>query len=144
MKVIVDTNIVFSAILNSQSNIGQILLYPKSYFRFYSPKFLQFEITNHLDKLLKLTRLSKSELNELIQLLYSKIHFIDERIIPVEALKVADELTREVDFDDVMFVALSIHLKAKIWTGDKALRSFLVEKGFNQFIQTTELLNFLK
>ena len=34
MKIIVDTNIVFSAILNSNSRIGKILLNSKSIFSF--------------------------------------------------------------------------------------------------------------
>lgn len=39
MKVVVDTNIVFSAILNSQSRIGQILLHSDKSIKFYSPVF---------------------------------------------------------------------------------------------------------
>ncbi len=49
MKVIVDTNVVFSAILNSNSSIGQIILHSNKSIKFYSPKFLQFEIKKHLD-----------------------------------------------------------------------------------------------
>jgi len=35
MKIIVDTNIVFSAILNSNSRIGKILLNSKEHFQFF-------------------------------------------------------------------------------------------------------------
>lgn len=50
MKIVVDTNIVFSAILNSQSWIGQILLYSHKSVKFYSPRYLQTEIQNHKQK----------------------------------------------------------------------------------------------
>ena len=40
MKVVVDTNIVFSAILNPQSNIGQILLNKDNKLQFYSVNYL--------------------------------------------------------------------------------------------------------
>lgn len=41
MKIIVDTNVVFSAILNSNSRIGKILLNPTSHFQFSHAVFLE-------------------------------------------------------------------------------------------------------
>ncbi|MDP3444518.1 MAG: PIN domain-containing protein [Ignavibacteria bacterium] len=144
MKVIVDTNIVFSAILNSQSWIGQILLHSDKSIKFYSPRFLQVEIQNHLQKIKKLTKLSDSEVSELIAILYTKIHFISEEFIPKETLQIADELTKDIDFDDVLFVALAIHFNCKLWTGDKVLMNSLKLKGFHRFISSQELLVKLK
>jgi len=144
MKIVVDTNVVFSAILNSQSWIGQILLHSDKSVKFYSPRFLQIEIQNHFRKIKKITKLSDSEMYELIELLYSKIHFISEELIPKESLLIADNLTADVDFDDVLFVALSIHLNCKLWTGDKILVKGLLKKGFKHFINTQELIEKLK
>ena len=144
MKIVVDTNVVFSAILNSQSWIGQILLHSDKSVKFYSPRFLQIEIQNHFQKIKKITKLSDSELYELIELLYRKIHFISEELIPKESLLIADKLTADVDFDDVLFVALSVHLNCKLWTGDKVLVNALMKKGFKRFINTQELIEKLK
>ena len=140
MKIVIDTNIVFSAILNSQSHIGQILLYSDKSVKFYSPYFLQIEIQNHFQKLKKITQLADDELHELIEILYTKIHFISEAFILKKSLILADELTKDVDFDDVIFVALSIHLNCKLWTGDKVLVNSLIKKGFKRFIDTQELI----
>lgn len=144
MKVVVDTNIVFSAILNSQSWIGQILLYSDKSVKFYSPRFLQIEIQNHFQKIKTHTKLPDSEIHELLDALYTRIHFISEELIPKETLLIADELTRDIDFDDVMFVALTIHFNCKLWTGDKTLLSGLKQKGFKKFITTNELLDKLR
>jgi predicted nucleic acid-binding protein len=144
MRVIVDTNIVFSAILNSQSWIGQILLHSDKSTRFYSPKYLQTEIQNHFQKIKSITKLSDTEIHELIDALYTRIHFISEELIPKETLLFADKLTNDIDFDDVMFVALSIHLNCKLWTGDKVLMRALNQKGFKKFITTSELIDRLK
>jgi predicted nucleic acid-binding protein len=141
MRVIVDTNIVFSAILNSQSRIGQILLNSGSRFHFYSAKYLQLEIQRHFDKIKKITQLPESEIIEMIEMLYSKIHFISEEIISKNALKEADKLTATIDFDDVIFVALSLHYRCKLWTGDKALIEALKKKGFKRFVTTQELFD---
>jgi putative PIN family toxin of toxin-antitoxin system len=144
MKIVVDTNIVFSAILNSQSWIGQILLYSNKTVKFYSPRYLQIEILKHKQRIKKYTNLSDSEIDEMIEALYAKINFISEEFIPREVLIVADELTRDVDYDDVMFVALAINLRCKIWTGDKILMNTLKQKGFKRFVTTSELKDKLK
>ncbi|KAA0989472.1 hypothetical protein FXO21_04515 [Dyadobacter sp. UC 10] len=47
MKIVVDTNVVFSGILNSSSRIGHILIDSKKHFEFFSCDFLQFEILKH-------------------------------------------------------------------------------------------------
>lgn len=139
MKVVVDTNIVFSAILNSQSRIGQILLHSDKSIKFYSPAFLKKEIQNHKLKIKLFTKLPDDEIDELINLLYSKIQFIDEKFIPRETLLIADELTKSVDFDDVIFIALAMHLNCKLWTGDKKLTNFLKTKGFSKLLSTYDL-----
>ena len=139
MNLVVDTNIVFSAILNSYSWIGQILLHSHKSLSFYSPGFLKKEIQNHKSKIKRITKLSDDEIDELINLLYSKIHFIDETLIPKETLQIADELTKPVDFDDAVFIGLAIHLNCKLWTGDKKLSNFLKINGFTNLISTNDL-----
>jgi predicted nucleic acid-binding protein len=144
MKVVVDTNIVFSAILNSHNWIGQIILHSGKSIKFYSPKYLQVEIQNHISKIQKITNLNDSEIQELIQILYTKIHFIAEELIPKDTILEADFLTKDIDYDDVMFVSLSLHLGCKLWTGDKTLINGLKQKGFKSFITTQELKEKLK
>ena len=82
MKIIVDTNIIFSAILNSNSRIGKILLNTKEHFQFFTCNYLKVEIQQHRNKLLKITKLKEYEIIELEELVTQKITFIDERLIP--------------------------------------------------------------
>jgi len=144
MKVVIDANIVFSAILNSHNWIGQIILHSGKSLKFYSPKYLQLEIQNNFPKIKKRTNLEDSEIQELIQILYTKINFIADELIPKEAIKKADLLTKDVDYDDAMFVALSLHLRCKLWTGDKILIKGLNQRGFKRSITTQELKEKLK
>jgi predicted nucleic acid-binding protein len=53
MIIVVDTNKVFSAILNSNGKIGRILLYPPSHLRFYSTTQLLSEIDQNSEKIKK-------------------------------------------------------------------------------------------
>lgn len=139
MKLIVDTNIVFSGILNSDSNIGKILINSKSYFEFYSVNFLNAELFKHRNRLRKLTGLSEEELTELINLVINKITFIDEEIISEEFIQTSAKLISDTDPADIPFVALTMFVKGKLWTGDKMLINVLREKEFNDVMNTRDV-----
>ena len=139
MKIIVDTNIVFSAILNSSSRIGKILLNSKEHFQFFTCNYLRVEIQRHRNKLLKITKLSEAQLTELEELITQKITFIDERLIPQDILIKTEAQLKTIDTDDTVFVALTKHLEGKLWTGDMQLYNGLKAKRFKDIILTAEL-----
>ena len=139
MRIIVDTNIVFSAILNSSSKIGKILLHSKGHFQFYSCDYLRTEINRHRNRLLKLTKLSEDELAELESLVTHNITFIDERLLPQDLLKQTEILLKSIDPNDTPFVALTKHLEGKLWTGDLQLYNGLKTKRFKDILTTAEL-----
>lgn len=139
MRIVVDTNIVFSAILNTNSKIAIILLTPKSRLNFYSTEQLIREIEAHKERIRKISNYSDYELGRIIKLITSKIRFINLRLIPKESYQLAESLTNDVDIDDTEFVALTNHIKGKLWSGDKELQKGLAQKGWSQFITTEEL-----
>lgn len=53
MTFVVDSNIIFSAILNPDNNIGQIIIKGSKYFTFITVDQLKEEIEIHEDKILK-------------------------------------------------------------------------------------------
>ena len=60
MKIVVDTNIVFSAILNTNSKIGDLLMNSESIFEFRSVMYLKDEIEKHEEKLMTISSGAKS------------------------------------------------------------------------------------
>jgi predicted nucleic acid-binding protein len=82
MRIVVDTNIAFSAILNTNSNIARILLQPKSRLHFYSTDLLLEEINEHKEKIISIAEYSNEEFEITIRLITSKIKFIDLNLIP--------------------------------------------------------------
>lgn len=139
MRIIVDTNIVFSALLNSSSKIGKILIHSRKHFQFYSCEYLKAEILKHRKRILKLTKLTDTELTELENLVTHNITFIDERLLPHELLLKIEILLKSIDPNDTPFVALTKHLEAKLWTGDMQLYKGLKAKRFKDVVTTTEL-----
>lgn len=63
MKITVDSNIVFSAILNTKSNSGQILTIGSKYLDFYIIGLLKIEILNQQSKIQDITGFSNDEFN---------------------------------------------------------------------------------
>jgi predicted nucleic acid-binding protein len=139
LKIVVDTNIVFSAILNTNSRIAQILIPQNLKFQFYSCDYLHTEILRHRNKLLKLTGLSVEELTELEGFITHNITFINEVLLPVHLIEVTQIQLQNIDPFDVTFVTLAKHLNAKLWTGDKKLYDPLKEQNFQNIISTQEM-----
>jgi predicted nucleic acid-binding protein len=128
-KLIVDSNIIFSAILNVNSRIGQILLTGEDFYEFYSPKYLRSEIWEHQEKILKIGRLSNDEFLEVYELVLKNVTTLNHSIVPKEKYQQAFELCDNIDPADTAFVAFALLLKCKIWTGDKKLVTGLTEDG---------------
>lgn len=139
MKVVVDTNIVFSALLNIDSRIARVLLYNEKEVHFFSCDFLKFEIAKHKQKILKLTHYSETQFSEIEFLVTKNIHFQNHNLINPKILVKSEDMLRGIDIDDAPFLALALSLKAKLWTGDRKLANGLLKQGYSNIISTAEI-----
>ena len=64
MKIIVDTNIIFSGLINTNGTIGDLLLNSYNILEFYSCNYMRYEIDKHWEKLKRISKLSEDELEE--------------------------------------------------------------------------------
>ncbi|QBN18659.1 PIN domain-containing protein [Flavobacterium nackdongense] len=140
MKIVVDTNIIFSALLNSDGIIGDLIFNSSKHFEFYSCSYMRFEIQKHWEKLKKISKLSDDQLEVSYLQILTKIKFINEEIIPIEIWLSSEKITKDIDIDDTDFVALTRFLKATLWTGDKVLYNGLKEISFKKVLNTSDLL----
>jgi predicted nucleic acid-binding protein len=139
VRVVIDTNIAFSAILNTNSILARIILQPKSRLHLYSTDLLSIEIEEHKDKLKRMAEYSDSDLKKSISLITSRIRFIDTHLIPTQVLVDSQKLLEDIDVDDTEFVALTTHIRGRLWSGDKILQNGLFKKGWTKFVSTNEL-----
>ena len=66
--------------------------------------------------------------------------FINEDIIPAETWVAAEKITKNIDIDDIDFVALTMFLRSTLWTGDKILYNGLKKTNFKKVVNTADLL----
>ncbi len=140
MKIVINTNIVFSALLNPSNIIGKILINGIKSSVFYSVSKLEYELNKHMDKLKNYAGYTESEYNKLLKLCLKNVHIIDKKDISQLSIDFAFEATKDIDIEDVLFVSLTHYLDAKLWTGDKKLINGLRNKGLDLTITTAELL----
>jgi len=139
VKIVVDTNIIFSGLISPNGTISDLLLNSSNAFDFYSPTNLLDELENHKKKLLKISELSEKELDFLQRNLFKKIDLIDLESIRKSTWQKAFELTKNVDEFDTPFIALALELDSPLWTGDKKLIKGLNKKGVD-WILTTDII----
>ena len=106
MKVVVDTNKIFSALISNQSKIRDFLL--ESDFEFYSPNFVFIELFKHKERMLRLCKLTENEFYIFLNGLLNKIHFINTDFISLKNKQLAYELCCDIDQKDTPFVALTL------------------------------------
>ncbi len=139
MIFVVDSNIIFSALLNPKSSVGEVLLDIHGEYEFYAPEFLLGEIDKYADKIKKYTKLDAESLKMIRHSVFSSINFISENLISQTNWNKAFELLKDIDEKDTPFVALAFELETKLWTGDKKLINGLLEKEVDITITTNEL-----
>lgn len=132
-SVVVDTNLIFSALVSNSLKIREILF--ESNLTFYAPDYLITEIFKHKDKLINYSKLSENEFFLYFNAIFEQIRFVPTDFIGSESRQIAYDLCKDVDINDIPFIALSVELKIPLWTGDKKLKEGLKLKGFNGFFE---------
>jgi len=63
--------------------------------------------------------------------------------LPEKTIKAAENALAGIDINDTPFVALTKHLKGKLWTGDKELTIGIQTKKFIDILTTNQLSSLL-
>ncbi len=141
--LIVDTNIVISALISPNQGIASILK-NKSYLKFIAPIYLEKEVFIHWNKVLQYTKLNEIELFEEWMFYKKNIEFIEGKEISDDIKLKAYTMVKDIDIKDQPFIATHLATGFPIWSSDKKLVNQLRAKGFrNIFITTEELKLYL-
>ena len=139
MKFVIDTNVAFSAVLNTDGKIGDLIMNSHGVLEFHVCDTLRSELKKHRPKLLELSKMSEEQLDQSVYQITNCLTFTNEALIPFEYWAKAANLVRDIDMADIAFVTLAEFLGIKLWTGDRVLIKGLARKGYTNFITTDEL-----
>ena len=139
MILVVDTNIIFSTLLNPHSKIGEVFMNLQDEFTFYAPDLLRWELEKYRSKIAAYSKLDQDSLSDIEKLVLSQIRFVSEGSISEKSWIKAFDLTKNIDENDTPFIALALEINTKVWTGDKVLSQGLEKKGSKITITTEEL-----
>jgi predicted nucleic acid-binding protein len=141
MIVIVDTNIIISAILNPSGKVGLNFIYPNEKIIFIAPEYLKKEIGKHRNRLIKIGGLTEEDFDVLKDIIFTKINFYAEEIFADFINHQTLSLMKNGDPKDIPFVAMALFFNVKVWTGDKKLKNHLLTMGLDICITTEDIHN---
>ncbi len=144
MKIIVDTNRLFSALLTPFGKIADLLINPKYNFEKYCCHYTMVELFKYHNKIIEISKQPPEDIGQIMYGFLNKITFINESQLTTTHKTQAYELTKDVDEKDMPFVALTLAIpESLLWTGDKKLISGLKNKDFQRCISTEDLFTTL-
>ena len=141
MKIVVDTNIIFSAILNPNGKIGDLVLDTNDHFTFFAPDFLLTELDRHHQKLISISKFAEEDISFLKKMVISKLVLVDLETIDQDTWRKSIELVVQIDEFDAPFVALALEMDCFLWTGDKKLKNGMEKLGITWVVDTIQLLD---
>jgi len=131
--VVVDTNVLFSALLRKGAHFTEVLL--TSDRRFLINELVVVELFKHKEKIVRLSRLDDEDVVHLFYELLRELELFKEALVlPANRAKAA-KLCQDVDPTDAPHVAIALEIGGLLWTGDEKLKEGLRAKGFDRFFE---------
>lgn len=125
MFLVVDANVVLSALIPGSKSIDLLAGLEKAGYKLLSPEFLIEEVNKNIPDLIKVSGLTKEEIEASFELLLERIEVVSkseyEQFIS-EAKKVSP------DVNDIPYFAVSLKFKCPIWSREPRLKRQKVVK----------------
>ena len=135
--VIIDANRLFSWLISHNHSLRRTMSHRPD-LRFYCPKYVLVELFKHKERIARASGLPEPDLLAMLQGCLERIHFYDEEAISLGCWTEAWRLCRDVDENDVAYVALTLELEGLLWSSDQKLEAGLRKKGFTRFFLRPE------
>ncbi len=144
MVIVIDANILFSALVTPNNRLANLLAHPKLLAKRISCHFLLAELYRHQPKIAKYAKKTEDAIAQDIHEYMKYIRLYDETLIQDVYWQEAERLTVGVDRYDMSYVALTLQTDGLLWTGDKKLSAHLTTMGFDKVVTTAKLFELLE
>lgn len=136
-KIIIDSNVLFSALIKN-SLTRKIILEYERFFLF--PSYIFKEMEKYIKDLFRKSKMKKKDFDLLLNLILYKVNIVENEVLD-KYRKDAYEIVKCIDPDDVIFIACELaHQNSILWSYDKKLKKQTKVRVLN----TSELYSFLK
>ncbi|MBI5228005.1 hypothetical protein HY988_05440 [Candidatus Micrarchaeota archaeon] len=135
MILVVDTNVIISSLLK-RSITQEILFHYASVC--YTPEYVKGEIEKHKKEIMKKSEYSEEEFNTVLSIIFSRIMVVPQE----DCVSYKDKvLSFTPDDKDWPFLALAMHLDARLWTYDNPLKE---RQNVVKIVTTKDLVELLR
>ena len=119
MKIVIDSNILFSAMIKDSLTRKIILEYEE---HFLFPSYIFEEFDKYKEEILRKSGMNIIEFNKLLSIILKKVLIVPtETLIPYR--EKALEIIQEIDIKDVIFIACCLaYPNSILWSDDKRLK----------------------
>ena len=128
--IVVDTNILFSALLKESSLFARLILAGDE--QFVVNELVLTELFRHKEKIARLSQLHEDDVVLLYYKLIRSLELYKEELLSPRSRSKAYQLCKGIDETDAPHVAIALELDGWLWTGDKRLKRGLRERGFDR------------
>ncbi|MBN1348526.1 PIN domain-containing protein [candidate division KSB1 bacterium] len=139
MKVVLDSNIIFAALISGNEKYIEIF----RLIEIFVPDYIFSEISKYGERIIKKAKIQE-DFSKFIHYLFSEITVIPKLTISQENFRKAMELTQDIDEKDAPYVALSLELDIPLWTNDIKLAKGLSQKGYTSIVTNQSIFNLLE
>jgi predicted nucleic acid-binding protein len=137
MQVIVDTNVIFSAIISGKSIYKKLI----TTYEVFSLDYLFSELATYQTVILEKTKLDKSQIAPYLLAIFSGIKVVPSMLLSESSRQQAYDLCFDIDLKDAPYIALSIELGIILITNDKVLFEGLQKKKFKNITLFEDFVN---
>jgi len=137
MKIVVDANVLFSALIKNSKTRKLILNY-EGFLLF--PSFIFEEIEKHKKYLLKKSNMCEEDFNKLLDIILEKFFIVPSKML-LKHRNNALKIVKNIDINDVIYFACALSFpESVIWSNDKKLKEQSKINVFN----TSEIADLFK
>jgi predicted nucleic acid-binding protein len=129
MKIVIDSNVIFSSLLSGKTFYMDIL----NQNEVYAPDFLFEEIEEYENTIIEHTPLKEDFYDYALEI-FQSLKIVPRIAVRPNTWQKAYDLCKTIDEKDTPFLALSLELNLPLVTRDKKLYKGLLSKGFNNVI----------
>ena len=135
-RFIIDANILFSIFISGKEEYFELV----GKVKFLTPVYALEELQKHQETILSKTKIDSGNFNDFTLRILNRVLVVPNFLVTNQSYLQAYNWCKDIDLDDIAYVALSIEFNTCFVTRDMILYDGLKQKGFLNIMSWEEFL----